>query len=918
MKGSTHVRAQAKRSSAANRDGSAIGGSGLGMRRGFFGLACLCALGLAAFLGSSAPAVAADNCPNAVFRTGPSANLPDCRAYELVSPENGGGIRPSGFSDTIGSELRFFETKLIAPSRESIAFFTKIGALPDTAGTGDGGDLYRAIRTDDGWTTRLLGPTAAQTEVPRVGSVSPDHEYYFLGHGANNNQGSLLTDFGDVDLLRLANGSFEPIAQGSLGIDPTPGGLLITPGASHVIFANHLPFAQPASFPQLEPLAAPTGRISIYDRTPGGVTKVVSLLPGDVALSDDAFYQGASADGSVVLFKVGNAQTSPLYARVDNADTYEVAGAADLAGNYTCLAGPASAATKRFQWLRNGAVISGATSSSYTAVPADAGAVVQCQAFALNANAGSTQVSNPGIVVDPPPGTPPPVAPGSIAQPGESAALTVGGPGGQTLTCAPDTWTGVTDPFAYQWYRNGVALAGNGANTDTYTVQVADVATRAVFQCAVTGTNAGGSVVKVSSNRDTSPAPSPAAPVATATTSNASILSAGASANGDHVFYVIAGNIFSFDTNTQATTQITDTNDTQLDVIGPAQTQTQLVNVSADGSRVYFVSLAQLDGGEGTAGQANLYVWERAADTITHVATLDPAEVAHDFGRRAITRWTDAVVPSVASPSSSSDPNPGFALSRATPDGSAIIFESRTQLTAYDNDGHSQIYRYETATDTLVCVSCGSGSGPATGDAMLMRMGNQFDQTAPLYRQLAPANLASDGETVVFETEEALSVRDTNGEVDVYRWKDGDLALISTGRNPSDSYLYAVSQNGEDIVFITTERLVPDDLNTVGALYTARVNGGFAPAPSDTTCAGDACQGDPTPPPAVPGAGSSSFSGPGNRVSSPGKGCGRFSSQAQRKLRAARKAKGMKAQKLRKQARNLKRRAKSCNRRQAS
>jgi hypothetical protein len=48
---------------------------------------------LLALLGSVPPA-RANSCPNEGFRTGPGANLPDCRAYEMVSPpeKNGGEV----------------------------------------------------------------------------------------------------------------------------------------------------------------------------------------------------------------------------------------------------------------------------------------------------------------------------------------------------------------------------------------------------------------------------------------------------------------------------------------------------------------------------------------------------------------------------------------------------------------------------------------------------------------------------------------------------------------------------------------------------------------------------------------------------------------------------------------------------------
>jgi hypothetical protein len=57
---------------------------------------------------------------------------------------------------------------------------------------------------------------------------------------------------------------------------------------------------------------------------------------------------------------------------------------------------------------------------------------------------------------------------------------------GQTLSCSNGSWTGIgTLTYAYQWLRNGVAIAGVSANT--YTVQTADQGTG--LACVVTATN---------------------------------------------------------------------------------------------------------------------------------------------------------------------------------------------------------------------------------------------------------------------------------------------------------------------------------------------------------------------------------------------------------------------------------------------
>jgi hypothetical protein len=161
--------------------------------------------------------------------------------------------------------------------------------------------------------------------------------------------------------------------------------------------------------------------------------------------------------------------------------------------------------TTEYQWLRNGQPIAGATSQNYQVTAADEGAAVQCQESSfLDENTagpgrGSTQVSVPAINVTPLPGTARPVPPAIIPDvtgtllPGQSNG--VGEDGGFTLHCNPGTWTG-SPTFTYRWYRSGVPLAG-GTNKD-YVVQPKDLATEAIFQCSVTGTNGGGSVTLVS------------------------------------------------------------------------------------------------------------------------------------------------------------------------------------------------------------------------------------------------------------------------------------------------------------------------------------------------------------------------------------------------------------------------------------
>lgn len=67
---------------------------------------------------------------------------------------------------------------------------------------------------------------------------------------------------------------------------------------------------------------------------------------------------------------------------------------------------------------------------------------------------------------------------------------------GKTLRCSSGTWTGSPTAYGYQWYRNGVPLAGS--THSRYTVQTLDEGT--ALACAVGATNAGGTTSSTSNS----------------------------------------------------------------------------------------------------------------------------------------------------------------------------------------------------------------------------------------------------------------------------------------------------------------------------------------------------------------------------------------------------------------------------------
>jgi hypothetical protein len=230
--------------------------------------------------------------------------------------------------------------------------------------------------------------------------------------------------------------------------------------------------------------------------------------------------------------------------------------------------------------------------------------------------------------------------------------------------------------------------------------------------------------------------------------------------------------------------------------------------IALNTGEVYFYSPEQLDAGaRGIGGSRNLYVWRNGSPRF--VATID--------GERPIQRIN------------------------VSWDGKWMAFLTKTQVTPYDNAGHSEMYRYDAENRSVVCVSCRPDGKPPTSDTKASING-YF--------------MSNDGRTF-FGTEDALVNRDADGVTDTYEYVGGRPQLISNGAETGNGTDFVpigflgVTADGANAFFTTYQTLVGQDEN--GAfykIYDARTNGGFPFEKPPAPCgAADECHGPGNPAP---------------------------------------------------------------------
>ena len=281
-----------------------------------------------------------------------------------------------------------------------------------------------------------------------------------------------------------------------------------------------------------------------------------------------------------------------------------------------------------------------------------------------------------------------------------------------------------------------------------------------------------------------------------------------------------------------------------------------VLGTSDDGRYVYFVTTGQLVAHQpGLDTDRGFYVWHDGRIAFIGRTVVDETGEMQVSGNNYISR-----------------PPQG----RVTPDGRHMLF------TAHDGSGFSpradhgqcqtdfgvgcrEVYVYSADTGQVACASCRVDGGVPTTSAQTGITTQKGAATTTWHFNRAISN---DGRRVFFTSSEPLVPQDVNGKTDVYEYDvgTGRQHLLSSGTDPSNSYFLDAGASGNDVFFMTRQRLVGWDVDGNYDLYDARAGGGVAePADEPIACGGSECHASPPAPQpeAVP---TSTFFSTGNAV----------------------------------------------------
>lgn len=219
-------------------------------------------------------------------------------------------------------------------------------------------------------------------------------------------------------------------------------------------------------------------------------------------------------------------------------------------------------------------------------------------------------------------------------------------------------------------------------------------------------------------------------------------------------------------------------------------------------------------------------------------------------------------------------PGEGFVgPARFSADGSVFVFQAQAPIAGFNDAESEQIYRYDTSSNELGCVSCPPAGVRPSGGSYLSVIDQHVSAFYPETTDQSvndDRGISADGSRVFFASPDPLVSRDTNGDYDTYEWENGKVLLISSGTSANYSLFLDNSESGGDVFFATSDELVPGDNDAGFDVYDARIpRPGDNPPPAAVPCSGEVCQGPPSVPNLLGSPPSATFNGAENLTEQP-------------------------------------------------
>jgi DNA-binding beta-propeller fold protein YncE len=304
------------------------------------------------------------DCPNQGLRGGPSAALPDCRAFEMVSPldKNNGDILPP--NNINGFRIPFYQA---STDGEGLTYSSyRAFANPQSAPYVN---QYLARRGQGGWSSEALSPpsTSATLTGVQIGGLenqwlafSPDLANAWLFHDAEPPLASGAVE-GSLNIYRRDNNTAEYEALSTV---ESPHHL--ASDVYYVAFEGASADGAHAVYAANDKLTAnainSTTISQLYEYYDGGLLRLVSVLPngspspfkstagasstngeGIFGYRRDNLLHAVSEDGSRIFWstKASNGDEKQLYVRIDGERTVAISESLGSARWLFWLADPA-------------------------------------------------------------------------------------------------------------------------------------------------------------------------------------------------------------------------------------------------------------------------------------------------------------------------------------------------------------------------------------------------------------------------------------------------------------------------------------------------------------------------------------------------------------------------------------------------